>query len=152
MIDSISSHFPSYFPNAADLKDQLATGKISDKAQLQWLLNRKWNVASDLGTHLSRLATGTQNQRSASVSAGGQGIAILALNQTHTKIKNQPRATLHPIISGGAWESTVHTRLVVYRDLPDARFVEVTKKAGRTLTIRLPEMIVSFWVGLVCGL
>ncbi|KAJ5743583.1 hypothetical protein N7533_008453 [Penicillium manginii] len=137
VIDSVSSHFPAYFPNAADLKDQLATGKLSDKQQLQWLLNRKWNVASDLATHLSRLAT----------SGNPGGIAVLALNQTHTKIKNQPRATLHPILSGGAWETTVHTRLVVYRDLPDARFVEVTKKGGRSLAVRVPEMIVSFEVG-----
>jgi hypothetical protein len=140
VIDSVSSHFPAYFPNAADLKDQLATGKLSDKQQLQWLLNRKWNVASDLATHLSRLAT----------SGNPGGIAVLALNQTHTKIKNQPRATLHPILSGGAWETTVHTRLVVYRDLPDARFVEVTKKGGRSLAVRVPEMIVSFEVGAVC--
>lgn len=130
VIDSISSHFPAYFPNAAELKDQLSKGKISDKSQLQWLLNRKWNVASDLATHLSRLAA--------------RNIAILAINQVHTKIKNQPRATLHPILSGGAWESTVHTRLVVYRDLPDARFVEITKRAGRTVTVRLPEFIVAF--------
>ncbi|KAJ5984618.1 hypothetical protein N7481_006717 [Penicillium waksmanii] len=144
VIDSVSSHFPAYFPNAADLKEQLSTGKLSDKAQLQWLLNRKWNVSGDLATHLSRLAT-SRNSTNANFNANG--IAILAINQAHTKIKNQPRATLHPILSGGAWEATIHTRLVVYRDLPDARFVEITKKAGRTLAVRVPEMIVSFWVG-----
>ncbi|KAJ5414677.1 hypothetical protein N7509_001304 [Penicillium cosmopolitanum] len=145
VIDSVSSHFPVYFPNAADLKEQLSTGKLSDKAQLQWLLNRKWNVASDLATHLFRLAT--SRHTSSNANANANGIAILAINQAHTKIKNQPRATLHPILSGGAWEPTIHTRLVVYRDLPDARFVEITKKAGRTLTVRVPEMIVSFSVG-----
>ncbi|KAJ5095041.1 hypothetical protein N7532_007332 [Penicillium argentinense] len=132
VIDSVSSHFPAYFPNAAELKEQLAKGKISDKQQLQWLLNRKWNVASDLATHLSRLTA--------------RNLAVLAINQTHTKIKNQPRATLHPILSGGAWESSVQTRLVVYRDLPDTRFVEVVKRGGRTVTVRVPELIVSFLI------
>lgn len=142
MIDSISSHFPAYFPNAADLKDQLSSGKVSDKNQLQWLLNRRWNVASDLAACLSKLATAT-----GSGSGSGSGnIAVLVINQTHTKIRNQPRATLHPIVSGGNWESHIQNRLVVYRDLPDARFVEVVKKAGRTLTVRLPDMIVSFRV------
>lgn len=136
IIDSASSLFPSYFPNATELKARLAQGKLTDKAQLQWLLNRKWNVASELATHLARLAA--------------RNIAVLAINQTHTKIKGQPRATLHPILAGGAWESTVQTRIVLYRDLPDARFAEVTKRAGRTVTVRVPELIVSFCIGAVC--
>lgn len=136
IIDSVSSLFPSYFPNATELKSRLAQGKLTDKAQFQWLLNRKWNVASELATHLARLAA--------------RNIAVLAINQTHTKIKGQPRATLHPILAGGAWESTVQTRIVLYRDLPDARFAEVTKRAGRTVTVRVPELIVSFCIGAVC--
>lgn len=136
IIDSVSSLFPSYFPNAAELKDRLTRGKITDKSQLQWLLNRKWNVASELATHLARLAA--------------RNIAILAINQTHTKIKGQLRATLHPIIAGGAWESNVQTRIVLYRDLPDARFAEVTKRAGRALPVRMPGWIVSFRIERVC--
>lgn len=137
IIDSVSSLFPSYFPNAAELKDRLTQRKITDKSQLQWLLNRKWNVASELATHLVRLAA--------------RNIAILAVNQTHTKIKGQPRATLHPIVAGGVWETNVHTRIVLYRDLPDARFAEVTKRAGRTLPLRMPELIVSFRIERVCS-
>lgn len=137
IIDSVSALFPSYFPNASDLKDRLAAGKITDKAQLQWLLNRKWNVASELGAHLARLAA--------------RGIAVLAVNQTHTKIKGQPRATLCPVVSGGAWETNVQNRIVLYRDLPDARFAEVVKRGGRTLPVRLPESIVSFRIARVCS-
>lgn len=136
VVDSVSSLFPSYFPNAAELKDRLAQGKITDKAQLQWLLNRKWNVASELATHLARLAA--------------RNIAVLAINQTHTKIKGQPRATLQPVLAGGAWETNVQTRIVLYRDLPDARFAEITKRAGRTLPVRMPELIVSFCIEKVC--
>lgn len=136
VIDSVSALFPAYFPNAAELKSRLSQGTIADKHQLQWLLNRKWNVASDLATHLARLAA--------------TGLAVCVLNQTHTKIKGQPRATLHPVLTGSAWESSVSTRLVMYRDLPDGRFVEVVKKNGRTLAVRLPELIVEFVVEKVC--
>ena len=132
VIDSVSSQFPAYFPNAAELKEQLSNGKLKDQQQLQWLLNRKWNVASDIAAHLSRFAS--------------KNIAILAINQAHTKIKNQPRATLHPILSNTAWENAIHARLVVYRDLPNERFVEITKRAGRVVRVRLPEFIVSFRV------
>ncbi|KAJ5169206.1 uncharacterized protein N7482_004800 [Penicillium canariense] len=130
VIDSVSSLFPSYFPSAAELKDRFTQGKITDKLQLQWLLNRKWNVTSDLATHLARLAA--------------RNIAVLALNQTHTKIKGQPRATLHPVLAGGAWETSVQTRIVLYRDLPDMRFAEITKRAGKTVPVRLTELIVPF--------
>jgi hypothetical protein len=33
--------FSAYFPSAQELKDQLAEGKITDKAHLQWLINRR---------------------------------------------------------------------------------------------------------------
>ncbi|KAI2788227.1 hypothetical protein POX_e06240 [Penicillium oxalicum] len=133
VIDSISSLFPGYFLSAAELKDRLAQGKITDKPQLQWLLNRKWNVIGDIASHLTRLAA--------------RNVAVLALNQTHTKIKGQPRATLHPVVAGGVWDTNVQTRIVLYRDLPDWRFAEVTKRAGKTMVVRLTELIVPFRVG-----
>lgn len=130
VVDSVSSLFPSYFPNAFELKDRMAQGKLKDKAELQWLLNRRWNVTSELGTHLGRLAA--------------RNLAVLALNQAHTKIKGQPRATLHPVLAGGGWDSTAQTRITMYRDFPDERIFEVTKRGGRLLPVRLPELIVSF--------
>ena len=138
VVDSVSSLFPSYFSNPAELKERLTQGKIADKAQLQWLLNRKWNVSSELGNHLARLAA--------------RNIAVLAINQTHTKIKGLPRATLHPYLAGGGWESNVQTRMVMYRDLPNARFVEVTKRGGRLLPARTIDLIVPFGIELVWAL
>ncbi|KAJ6021551.1 hypothetical protein N7540_007055 [Penicillium herquei] len=132
IVDSVSSLFPSYFPNAAELKDRQTQGKITDKAQLQWLLNRKWNISSELATHLSRLAS--------------RGIAVLAINQAHTKIKGQPRATLQPLLAGGGWESNIQTRIAMYRDLPDKRFMEITKRGGRVFPVRMGEMIIPFCI------
>ncbi|CAI7643029.1 unnamed protein product [Penicillium glandicola] len=130
VVDSASNLFPAYFPSAQELKDQLAEGKITDKAHLQWLLNRKWNIASELATHLARLAA--------------RNIAVLAINQTHTKIKGQSHAVLQPLLSGSAWEASVQTRIAVYRDLPDERFVEVEKRAGKLLPEQAGELLIAF--------
>ncbi|KAJ5926077.1 hypothetical protein N7516_007850 [Penicillium verrucosum] len=130
VVDSVSSLFPAYFPSAQELKDQLAEGKITDKAHLQWLLNRKWNIASELATHLARLAA--------------RNIAVLTINQTHTKIKPQSHAVLQPLLSGSAWEASVQTRIAVYCDLPDERFAEVEKRAGKSLPEQAEELLVAF--------
>ncbi|KAJ5608572.1 hypothetical protein N7537_005191 [Penicillium hordei] len=130
VVDSVSNLFPAYFPSAQELKDQLAEGKITDKAHLQWLLNRKWNIAGELATHLARLAA--------------RNIAVLAINQSHMKIKPQSHAVLQPLLSGSAWEASVQTRIAMYRDLPDERFAEVEKRAGKPLPEQVEELHVAF--------
>ncbi|EKV05079.1 DNA recombination and repair protein Rad51, C-terminal [Penicillium digitatum] len=130
VIDSVSNLFPAYFPSAQELKDQLTEGKITDKAHLQWLLNRKWNIASELATHLARLAA--------------RNIAVLVINQSHTKIKPQSHAVLQPLLSGSAWEASVQTRIAIFRDLPDERFAEVEKRAGKPLPEQAEELLVAF--------
>lgn len=142
IIDSISGPFPSYFPNPTELRARLAQSDITDKSKTQWLMNRRWNVTSDLANQLMKLATTRR-------------LAVLAINQTHTKIKGQPRATLCPVLSGGAWENCISTRIVLYRDfcsvveedlpvLVNARFAEVMKRSGRILALRLEENIVPY--------
>ncbi|KAF9251667.1 hypothetical protein DTO013E5_3906 [Penicillium roqueforti] len=119
VVDSVSNLFPAYFSSAQELKDQPTEGKFSDKTHLQWLINRKWNIASELAMHLARLAA--------------KNIAVLAINQVRTEIKGQSHAVLQPLLSGSAWEASVQTRIAVYRDLPDERFAEVEKRAGKPL-------------------
>ncbi|KAL4960706.1 uncharacterized protein BDV14DRAFT_138489 [Aspergillus stella-maris] len=137
VIDSASGPFPSYFPNPTELKSRLAQSRNPDKAQVQWLMNRSSNVTSDLANQLAKLATTHQ-------------MAVLAINQTRTRIRGQPRATLCPVLSGGSWESSISTRLVLYRDfattetLEGIRFAEVMKRAGKILSLRLEESIVPF--------
>ncbi|KAE8375995.1 P-loop containing nucleoside triphosphate hydrolase protein [Aspergillus bertholletiae] len=139
VIDSVSGLFPSYFPNPSEFKSRLPQSGITDKTQIQWLMNRKWNVTSDLGNQLVKLAA-------------THCLAILVVNQTHTRIKGQPRATLCPALAGGTWENSVHTRVAIFRDfLPEdegnskgIRFAEVMKRAGKSLSLRLDENIVPF--------
>ncbi|RHZ50802.1 uncharacterized protein CDV56_106339 [Aspergillus thermomutatus] len=145
VLDSVSGPFPSYFLSPSELKSRLAQAKITDKSQVQWLMNRRWNVTSELANQLMKLAASRQ-------------LAVLLVNQTHTKIKGQPRATLGPLLAGGAWENSVYTRIVLYRDLPavddeesemasrSVRYAEVLKKDGRVLTVRSDENIVPFTI------
>ncbi|KAL1846434.1 hypothetical protein Plec18170_009160 [Paecilomyces lecythidis] len=147
VVDTISGPFPSYFPHATELKSRLSQGRISDNHQLQWLLNRKWNVTSDLASHLTKLAAINR-------------VAVLVLNQTHTKIKGQPRPTLYPALAGGSWESAVYSRIVLYRDWPDSetyedidelsarrvRFAEIVKRAGKLQNLRTEDDIIPFFI------
>ena len=143
VVDSISGPFPSYFLNPTELRSSLSQAGITDKPQIQWLANRKWNVTSDLGNALMKLAT-------------SHGLAAFVINQTHTKIKGQPRATLCPVVGGGSWENNIYTRIVLYRDFADeerdgsaqakVRFAEVMKRTGKTLMLRREENIVPFVV------
>ncbi|KAF7595283.1 hypothetical protein BBP40_006783 [Aspergillus hancockii] len=145
VIDSASALFPSYFPNPSELKFRLSQLGVTDKAQTQWLMNRKWNVTSDLGNQLVKLATTHR-------------LAVLLVNQTHTRIRGLPRATLCPVVGGGTWENSIYTRIVIFRDfhLEDdgnskgIRFAEVMKRAGRTLSLRLEENVVPFTIETDC--
>ena len=139
VVDSISGPFPSYFPNLTELRARLTQSNITDRSQIQWLMNRRWNVTSDLANQLMKLATTRR-------------LAVLVVNQTHTKIKGQPRATLCPVLAGGSWENSISTRIVLYRDFGTAfedgvgktRFAEVMKRSGRILALRLEENIIPF--------
>ncbi|PYH48879.1 uncharacterized protein BP01DRAFT_388716 [Aspergillus saccharolyticus JOP 1030-1] len=142
IIDSISAPFPPYFPNPSDQRAALAAQQQQqqqpDKAHIQWLLNRKWNVLGDVATQLAKLAASQ---------AGA--MAVLVTNQMHTRIRGQVRATLCPVVAGSAaWESCVFTRMVVYQDFvlsaaadgsmgEKGRVVEVMKRGGRVVRGRV---------------
>ncbi|GIJ91308.1 hypothetical protein Asppvi_010273 [Aspergillus pseudoviridinutans] len=145
VVDSASGPFPSYFLSPSELKSRLTQAKITDKSQIHWLMNRKWNVTSELANQLMKLAASRR-------------LAVLLINQTHTKIKGLPRATLSPLLAGGGWENSVYTRIVLYRDLPavgdeelemasrSVRYAEVLKRDGKALTVRSDENIVPFTI------
>ncbi|KAI9037401.1 uncharacterized protein KD926_000364 [Aspergillus affinis] len=155
VIDSISAPFQPYYPAPSDLKARLSTTR-TDKSQVSWLLNRKWSVTSDLAAQLSKLAS-------------THHMAVLALNQIHTRIKGLPQATLTPVVAGGGWEAGVFARVGLYRDfvregsqyqgrysggeeeeeeggqgqttsrLRRVRFAEVMKRNGKAVMVRREE-------------
>lgn len=150
VVDSVSAPFPSYFPNATEIRSRLASASSTtgggkeqqQQQQTQWLLNRKRNVTSDLASHAAKLAS-------------TRGLAVVLLNQTHTKIRGLPRPTLYPALAtAGAWESCISTRIVIYREFfsdisgkkrkEKVRFAEMMKKGGKVLAARTEEDIVRF--------
>lgn len=163
IVDSISAPFQPYFPNATELRSRLGHGpgqagqsRSPEHQQTQWLLNRKWNVTSDMANRMMKLATSRQ-------------ISIVLLNQTHTKIKGQPRPTLYPALAGGSWENCIHTRIVLYRDwapspstsiaedqkenrklMSKVRYAEIMKKAGKVISVRTDVNIFPFLIEDVC--
>ncbi|BCR94909.1 uncharacterized protein AKAW2_11955A [Aspergillus luchuensis] len=135
VIDSVSAPFTPYFPNPSDINQPQQAQRDVQK----WLTTRKWNVISDLAAQLVKFASRAN-------------LAILVINQTHTRIRGQVRATLSPILSGRGWESCVRARIGVYGDFGYGgdggwvRVAEVMKRDGRLVTVRDKTTVVPFRV------
>ncbi|PYH30992.1 uncharacterized protein BO87DRAFT_365893 [Aspergillus neoniger CBS 115656] len=135
VIDSVSAPFTPYFPNPSDINQPQQAQRDVQK----WLTTRKWNVISDLAAQLVKFASKAN-------------LATLVINQTHTRIRGQVRATLSPILSGRGWESCVRARIGVYGDFGYGgdggwvRVAEVMKRDGRLVTVRDKTTVVPFRV------
>ncbi|GKZ20574.1 hypothetical protein AbraIFM66951_005899 [Aspergillus brasiliensis] len=135
VIDSVSAPFTPYFPNPSDTNQPQQAQRDVQK----WLTTRKWNVISDLAAQLMKFASRAN-------------LAVLVINQTHTRIRGQVRATLSPILSGRGWESCVRTRIGVYGDFGyggdggRVRVAEAMKRDGRLVTVRDKTTVVPFRV------
>ncbi|GLB09550.1 hypothetical protein AtubIFM57258_005473 [Aspergillus tubingensis] len=134
-IHSVSAPFTPYFPNPSDINQPQQAQRDVQK----WLTTRKWNVISDLAAQLVKFANRAN-------------LATLVINQTHTRIRGQVRATLSPILSGRGWESCVRARIGVYGDFGYGgdggwvRVAEVMKRDGRLVTVRDKTTVVPFRV------
>lgn len=127
VIDSISAIFNHAFAQSNGYDGRTAVKK-NDVAQ--WAAGRRWAVMSDVISALGKLAT-TKN------------IAVLATNQTTTKVMLESAASLQPAMSGTAWDAGINYRLLLFRDWQielgeessnsDLRFAAVTKVASNTL-------------------
>ncbi|KAJ5787019.1 hypothetical protein N7457_002009 [Penicillium paradoxum] len=132
VVDSVSNLFPAYFLGTTELKDQLAEDNITDKAHMQWLVNRKYNISNELVTQLARLAA--------------RNIAVLAINQSYAKPNSESDPLLQPLLLGGAWETCVQTRIAVYRDLPEERLAWVEKRVGKPVPEEVEDTCVAFCI------
>ena len=132
VVDCISSLFTLAFPRTTDMKTLQDDASKKNDA-IHWAANRRWAVMSDFISKIVKLAA-TSN------------IAVLLISQTTTRIRTESDTILHPAISGTAWDTGVHTRLVLFRDwllerntrssqgqyISKARFAGVIKAAGIT--------------------
>jgi hypothetical protein len=138
IIDNVSAPFATAFPRAADAK--AGSLDMARKNRLQWAANRKWAVAGDLATAMSKMAA-------------VKNVAILAINQEATSLRGVKRAVLKPAISGATWDAAIHNRVVMWRDFApptdevdqsiagDVRFAKVVKVGGRPKAISADEAV-----------
>ena len=131
VIDSVATLFALAFPRSTEVaSSQQVPAKQNDTKQ--WASSRRWAVMGDFISKVGRLAA-TQN------------IAILMTSQTNTRIRSETGATLHPAISGTAWDGGIRNRIVLFRDwmlkpsnnsssqgdyIPGVRFAGVMKAKG----------------------
>ncbi|KAF2275624.1 P-loop containing nucleoside triphosphate hydrolase protein [Westerdykella ornata] len=130
VIDSLSTLIENAYPRNADHRS--ARNK---NERTKWAAGRRLAVINELIGMLARVAA-------------MHDIALLITCQTITRIRGSSRALLVPAISTAEWESSISTRLVLFRDwipmqgkligvdadrLRKARFVGVVKVNGVTL-------------------
>ncbi|KAL9046654.1 MAG: hypothetical protein Q9214_000562 [Letrouitia sp. 1 TL-2023] len=102
VIDAISSLFNLAFVKASEVGDK--GSNLSKKADaMRWASNRRWTLMGDLISRLGKLAA-------------TKSLAILLTSQTTTRFKTDTGAILHPGITGTAWDSGVHYRIVLFQD------------------------------------
>lgn len=82
-----------------------------------------------------------------------KNIAVLVINQVAASIKGVRKAVLKPAIGGAAWETAIHNRLVLWRDLPSSdndleestvrgmRFAQIVKAGGKGRPISADEAV-----------
>ncbi len=150
MVDSISSLFAAAFPIANDGFDSKQISNKQKRDADQWATSRKLAFMGDFVSKLGKLAT-TKN------------IAILLTSQTATRIRADTGATLHPAISGTAWDAGLSARIVLFRDwfyqaaeasgngayMPEVRFAGVLKAGG--VSYEGLGRVVSFIIKKVCA-
>nr|KAK5442457.1 hypothetical protein LTR18_006313 [Exophiala xenobiotica] len=67
---------------------------------------RRFQIIESLGAAISKMAI-------------LQNMAILVLSNATISLKGGQKATLKPALSSQAWDSAIHTRIMLFRDFPD---------------------------------
>jgi RecA/RadA recombinase len=101
VLDGLSSMFTSAFPRQAHRNDNKPS--ILQETAAKAAAGKRIQLIENLAGALSRLAS-------------SRHIAVVVLNKTATSMKSGQRAVLKPAIGGQAWDATVNTRIVLYRD------------------------------------
>ena len=121
------------------------------KSKLQWAVNRKWAVASDLAAAMVKMAV-------------LRSVAVVAISQVATSLKGVGKAVLKSAIAGAAWDAAVQNRIVLWRDFAPPgrgagviepsvarvlRLAEVIKAGGRIKTVNACD-VVTFLIEKAC--
>ncbi|KAK4935901.1 hypothetical protein LTR10_023113 [Elasticomyces elasticus] len=106
VVDDLSSLLlGSFSRNARNLKPA-APAAIKEKLEKR-AAGRRFQIIESLGAAMSKMAA-------------IRNIAILVLTNSTISLKHGQKAGLKPALSSQAWDTAVHTRIMLYRDFPNS--------------------------------
>ncbi|OAP59738.1 hypothetical protein AYL99_04740 [Fonsecaea erecta] len=101
----------SFSRNPRNIKAS-APAAVKEKFDKQ-AVSKRFQIIENLGAAMSKMAA-------------IKNIAILVLTNTTTSLRNRNRATLKAALTSHAWDSAVHTRIMLYRDFADdGQFIDI---------------------------
>ena len=116
VVDDLSNLLLGGFTRAPKKLKPDAPAAVRDKFEKQAALSR-FQVIESLASAMSKMAV-------------LRNIAVLVLTNATTSLKSSNKATLKPAMSSQAWESAIHTRIMLYRDFPDEAQLAEMQDAG----------------------
>jgi hypothetical protein len=125
VVDDLSNLLLGAFSRIPKNPQPSAPPAVREKLEKQ-AASKRFQVMESLATAMSKMAA-------------LRNIAVLVLTNSTTSLKGSNRATLKPALSSQAWESAIHTRVMLYRDFADeAQMAEV--QDGEVLRLRYAEV------------
>lgn len=94
----------SFSRNPKNLKPS-APAAVKEKLEKQ-AAGRRFQIIENLAAAMSKMAA-------------LRNVAILVVTNATMSLKNSQKATLKPALSSQAWDSAIHTRVMLYRDFPN---------------------------------
>ncbi|KAJ9609353.1 hypothetical protein H2200_005680 [Cladophialophora chaetospira] len=125
IVDDLSNLLLGGFTRNAKKPNPAAPAVVKEKLEKQ-ATSKRFQIIESLAAGMSKMAA-------------LRNIAILVLTNATTNIKSSNRATLKPALSSQAWESAIHTRIMLYRDFPDDQQLADMRSIG-ALGLRYAEV------------
>ncbi|KIW80858.1 hypothetical protein Z517_03881 [Fonsecaea pedrosoi CBS 271.37] len=144
IVDDLSNLLLGSFPRNPRNVKASAPAAVREKFEKQ-AVSKRFQIIENLGAAMSKMAA-------------LKNIAILVLTNTTTSLRRHNRATLKAALASQAWDSAVHTRIMLYRDFAEdghgldisgrqsmgLRYAEVQRMAWKDIcTSPIPFAILS---------
>ncbi len=147
VVDDLSNLLLGSFSRNPNILKAAAPAAVKEKLEKR-AAGRRFQTIESLGAAMSKMAT-------------LQNTAILVLSNATISLKGGQKATLKPALSSQAWDTAIHTRIMLFRDFPDddqeaqlskletkaLRYAEVQRQARKEV-YKLPVPFVILTDGL----
>ncbi|KIW86853.1 uncharacterized protein Z519_12474 [Cladophialophora bantiana CBS 173.52] len=105
VVDDLSNLLLGSFSRNPKSLQLSAPAAVREKSEKQ-TVSKRFQIIENLAAAMSRMAA-------------LKNIAILVLTNTTTSLKGQTKATLKAALASQAWDSAIHTRIMLYRGFTD---------------------------------